>query len=348
MKIPIRNVYYLLCYAGGERILEPRAEWTGAICGPENLASLLAFVLIRRMKPLVRRGLDRNYSEAEEETIAPRGRIAFEASIARCSVRRQALICRRDELDVNVLQNQVLRTTLHLLANDQSIDVSRRIEAARLERLLHLVDVIPLNQDVFRRVQLHRNNAGYRFLLNVCELIWLGLLPDPEAFQHRTTFDEIRSDDRVMERIFEDFIGNFYRLEIPSLDVSTQERLKWDAGPGSDLRYLPVMRADAVLRSRRTGDTLVADAKYYRETLVSFHDRERVRSGHLYQITAYLRSAELKSIDTEGLLIYPQSGTPVSATFFLSGKRVRVRTVDLSMGWPEIHTSLCDLVAHID
>jgi 5-methylcytosine-specific restriction enzyme subunit McrC len=68
-----------------------------------------------------------------------------------------------------------------------------------------------------------------------------------------------------------------------------QRTLKWDADRGSDLQYLPVMRADAVLRSRRTGRTLVADAKYYGETLVSFHDRERVRSGHLYQITAYLR-----------------------------------------------------------
>ena len=348
MKIPIRNVYYLLCYACGERILEPGAEGTGATCGPENLTSLLASVLIRRMKQLVRWGLDRNYTEAEEETIAPRGRIAFGASVAQCSVRRQVLICRRDELDVNVLQNQVLRTTLHLLANDQSIDVLRRIEAARLERLLHLIDIIPVNQDVFRRVQLHRSNAGYRFLVNVCELIWLGLLPDPEAFPHRTIFNKIHDDDRVMERIFEEFIGNFYRIEIPSLDVSMQEMLKWDADHGSDLQYLPVMRADAVLRSRRTGRTLVADAKYYRETLVSFHDRERVRSGHLYQITAYLRSAELKSVDTEGLLIYPQSGAPVSATFFLSGRKVRVRTVDLSTDWREIHTSLCDLVAHID
>jgi 5-methylcytosine-specific restriction enzyme subunit McrC len=258
------------------------------------------------------------------------------------------VICRRDDLDVNVLQNQILRTTLHLLANNQSIDVSRRIETARLERLLHVVDVIPLNEDVFRRVQLHRNNAGYGFLLKVCELIWLGLLPDPEVLQHRTTFDGIRSEDHIMERIFEEFIGNFYRLEIPSLDVSMQERLKWDSDGRSDLQYLPVMRADAVLRSKRTGHALVVDAKYYREALVSFHDRERVRSGHLYQITAYLRSVELQSTDREGLLIYPQSGAPVSATFFLSGRRVRVRTVDLSTDWPQIHTSLCDLVAHMD
>jgi 5-methylcytosine-specific restriction enzyme subunit McrC len=263
-------------------------------------------------------------------------------------VRRQALICRRDDLEVNVLQNQILRATLHLLANDQGIDELRRVEAARLERLLHLVDVIPLSQGVFRRVQLHRNNAGYRFLLNVCELIWLGLLPDPEALRHRGMFDEIRNDDRIMRRIFEEFIGNFYCLEMPSLDVAMQKTLKWDADPRSDLKYLPLMRADAVLRSRRTGRTLVADAKYYPETLVSFHDRERVRSAHLYQITAYLRSTELKSTDTEGLLIYPQSGPPVSATFFLSGRRVRVRTVDLSADWREIHAFLCGLVAHID
>ena len=42
------------------------------------------------------------------------------------------------------------------------------------------------------------------------------------------------------------------------------------------------------------------------------------------------------------------AANPVSATFFLSGRRVRVRTVDLSTDWREIHTSLCELVAHID
>ncbi len=343
MKIPIRNVYYLLCYACGERILEPETEWVGTSHGPENLSSLLAFVLIRRMKPLARWGLDRNYTESEEETVAPQGRIDFNASVTRCSVRRQALICRRDELDVNVLQNQVLRTTLHLLANDRNVDDSRRVEAARLERLLHLVEIVPLTLDVFRRLQLARKNARYHFLLNVCELIWLGLLPDPKADGHQTTFDAISNDDRVMERIFEEFIGNFYRIEMPSLHVSMQERLTWDTDDRSDLQYLPVMRADAVLRSRHSGHTLVADAKYYRETLVSFHDRERVRSGHLYQITAYLRSAELKSADVEGVLLYPQSGPSVSVTFYLSGRRVRVCTVDLSTDWPK-STSACAIL----
>lgn len=108
------------------------------------------------------------------------------------------------------------------------------------------------------------------------------------------------------------------------------------------------MRADAVLTSRRSGRVLVIDAKYYRGALVSYHEIERVRSGHLYQITAYLRSVQMKDAIADGLLIYPKFGAAVHATFSLSGRTVRVRTLDLSRPWPEVDRALRDLAAEAD
>ena len=87
------------------------------------------------------------------------------------------------------------------------------------------------------------------------------------------------------------------------------------------------------------------DAKYYRDALVSYHERERVRSGHLYQMTAYLRSSHMKDVNAEGLLLYAQSRLPIRANFDLSGRRVRVRTLDLARPWPEVHRSLRELIA---
>ena len=347
MKVPIENVYWLLCYACGERIVSSTTDLTGVDAGPDTLPNLLAFVLARRLKVLVRTGLNRSYVQAEEETSVPRGRIDFTSTVARCSLRRQRLACRLDELDANVLHNQILRTTVHLLASHTRVEKARQVELARLVRLLHPVDLIRREPTLFRRVQLPRNNSGYQFLIHVCEMVWLNLLPDPSNPDRRSSFDAVRDDDRVMAKIFEEFIGNFYRLELSSFDVRTQEKLDWDVGKGSDTQYLPFMHADAVLRSKCTQRIIIIDAKYYRDALVANFGRDLVRSDHLYQMTAYLRSLPMKGANATAMLLYPLSGAPICLNYDLSGHKVRVRTLDLAQPWGNIHQTLCDLVADI-
>lgn len=347
MKVPIENVYWLLCYACGERILSSTLDVTGVDDGPDTLPNLLAFVLSRRVKVLVRRGLDRSYMEAEEEASVPRGRIDFTSTVARCSLRRRRLFCRLDELDANVLHNQILRTTVHVLAGHTRVNETRRVELARLARLLHPVDLVRRDPTLFRRVQLPRTNSGYRFLMQICELVWLNLLPDSSDPARRSRFDAVRDDDRVMEKIFEEFIGNFYRLELPSFDVRTQQKLDWDIGKDSDTQYLPLMHADAVLRSKCTQRILIIDAKYYRDALVANFGKDLVRSSHLYQMTAYLRSLPMKRANATAMLLYPQSGAPICLNYDLSGHKVRVRTLDLAQPWGDVHQALCNLVADI-
>jgi 5-methylcytosine-specific restriction enzyme subunit McrC len=347
VKVPIENVYWLLCYACGERIVSSKLDVTGVDAGPDTLPNLLAFVLARRVRVLVRRGLDRSYTQAEEETSVPRGRIDFTSTVAHCSLRKQRLVCRLDELDANVLHNQLLRTTVHMLATHTRVEKARRVELARLARLLHPVEMVRREPTLFRRVQLPRNNSRYRFLMQICEMVWLNLLPDPSDPARRSSFDAVRDDDRVMEKIFEEFIGNFYRLELSSFDVRTQVKLDWDIGKNSDTQYLPLMHADAVLRSKCTQRILIIDAKYYRDALVTSFGKDLVRSSHLYQMTAYLRSLPMKAASATAMLLYPQSGAPICLNYDLSGQKVRVRTLDLAQPWGNVHQALCDLVADI-
>lgn len=335
----------MLCYACAERVLDRKPEVTGVTKGPDSLPNLLAEVFLRRLKLLLRRGLDRTYLTFHEDTPRPRGRVDFQSSIKQCTSRRHTLICQSDELSTNVLHNRVFRTTLHMLANHSRVERERRNELRRIEHFLHHIDLIRPELDVFSHIHLHRNNSNYGFLLRVCQLIWLNVLPEPGASAGPSSFDAVRDDDRAMARIFEEFVGNFYRFEVRQFEVQTQQLLKWDAADLPDNRYLPVMRADAILYSRQTHRVIVVDAKYYRDILVTRFEKERIRSLHLYQITAYLRSLNLKDKAAEGLLLYPQSGEAVSATFVLWGQRVRGRTLDLMQPWPIIHQALLDLVA---
>ena len=74
MTIPIRNLYYLFCYAW-ERFPEGGATDVGIDACPD-LQNLFARILVNGINQLMRRGLDRGYIEIEEETRSPRGRIS--------------------------------------------------------------------------------------------------------------------------------------------------------------------------------------------------------------------------------------------------------------------------------
>jgi 5-methylcytosine-specific restriction enzyme subunit McrC len=64
--IPIKNLFYLLCYAW-DVLEEGEAAEVGTVEAPD-LENLMAFVLIGRLERLLRRGLERDYQEHREDS----------------------------------------------------------------------------------------------------------------------------------------------------------------------------------------------------------------------------------------------------------------------------------------
>jgi 5-methylcytosine-specific restriction enzyme subunit McrC len=105
-RIPIRNLYYLLCYAWD--VLEERDDML--VSEPEGLShvELLAKVLSIAVQRLWRRGLDRGYRELAEDVRSPRGRLDVPRMIA-CQLEPLGrAACTFDELGHDVLHNQIL------------------------------------------------------------------------------------------------------------------------------------------------------------------------------------------------------------------------------------------------
>jgi len=151
-----------------------------------------------------------------------------------------------------------------------------------------------------------------------------------------------------MAGVFERFLLDFYKREQVEFAVRS-ESIAWQdtfaAGDATDLAYLPQMRTDVSLE--RTGRKVVVDAKYYRQPLQRHFAKDSVRSGHLYQLFAYLRNLDLKGepdVRTEGILLYPLVDTPLDLRYNIHGHRVRVATVDLAHDWPHIHAFLLELI----
>lgn len=341
-QIPIRNIYYLLCYAWN-RLSEGELVDVSGVDSME-LANLFATVLVSGTNHLLRRGLDQGYLAHEEELSAIRGRIDITTTAQRMLVQQGKAYCAYDEVSPNTLPNQIIKSTLKSLLGITTLDATLRARVARLYRDLGHIDSIPLNKFLFRKVQLHSNNRFYRFLLNICEMIQSAYLVDETNGQYR--FRDFIRDDKAMARLFESFIFNFYKMHFPNLSVN-KERLYWTASSETDptLSLLPTMETDISIRSPER--TLIIDAKYYSRTFQSYYDSESIHSANLYQIMAYLRTLENRGgLDAmgEGMLLYPVVDRVIREAYMIEGHQVKICTLDLNRDWKEIHKELLELV----
>jgi 5-methylcytosine-specific restriction enzyme subunit McrC len=338
-QIPIQNIYYLFCYAWS-RFDEAKSIGVGSEPSPD-LPNLLAKVLLSGMRRLLRRGLDRSYSPLTDELATVRGRIDFDGTLSLQARRAARLVCEFDELSHDVLHNQIIKAALRRLAQVETLDGGLAHELRVLARRLPGISDIKLRRSLFRRVQLHRNNAHYDLLLKVCELAFLSMLPRSGGGY---AFDDVLRDEVKMRAVFEEFVRNFYRLEQSCYSVS-RLIIPWDGKLVQGDGRLPLMKTDIFLDSpdRR----LIIDTKYYAQALQVSYGSESFDSSNLYQLFAYLKNATSlgPAYDgVEGLLLYPLVGQSLDATVNLQGHTLRLATIDLMQPWPQIERSLLSLV----
>ena len=251
----------------------------------------------------------------------------------------------REELASNPIIRD-LRGTACLVSLSNCGDVEKSLRHGLRVSARRMIGVSPirLSADIFHRVQLSRNTSQYSFLMRICELVYHSLLPDEQDSSSK--FQNILEDEVRMSALFEDFLRNFYKSELPGFTAAS-EIMPWlaDAESEADLAYLPIMKTDITLRSGER--TIVADAKYYREALAGGRYSSKVRSAHLYQLSTYLSHTRAREPRQEvsGLLIYPAVGQNLRLRYQLMGTPVLVATVDLSAEWPEIHEELVELIS---
>jgi len=291
------------------------------------------------MKRLLRQGIDRAYVAHTQDTQNPKGKIAIADSLKRGLLPRNAVACVVDELRHDVLHNRILRATLHCLASTAEIDLGFRHELRMLEKQLDDVSSIAIHAEHFARVQLHRNNAFYRFLLNVCELCFFALLPSERKGNiGLRIFLEMKSECEKCSKILSiTFIASNNSTSRYRVNVSIGIR----ANAMRKLALLPEMVTDVGLNS--PSRKIVIECKFTPDALKENWGKLSARSGHLYQLFAYLKHLERRGgahKHCEGLLLYPRATHSVDFVFDTKGHTVRVVTLDLRAGWTDIKVQL--------
>lgn len=342
MTIPIRNLYFIFCYAwaqfpGGDTVDVGVDECP-------DLQNLFGKVLVEGVNRLMRRGLDRGYREFVEETRSPRGRILLDETSKGQTMRRGAVICRFDDLSHDVLHNQIIKAVARLLARERSMAKELAHELRAIDRKLGAVSDIRLSGDVFKRVQLSRNTGQYAMLMQLCEFVFRSMMPEAGGVGSR--FADVLEDEAKMSTVFEEFLRNFYQYEQSSYRVS-REGMQWDADGSPDplaLRYLPRMLTDVTFLSPER--VKVFDAKFYKTPFVDRYGAPKINSNNLYQIVTYLQHAGKKypGRGIDGALVYASAGSPVSLEYRLLGFDVRIEAVDLTAAWQDIRATLLRLL----
>lgn len=306
----------------------------------EHIHDLLAAILGKGVAQQIKRGLYREYVGQSENVTVMHGKLNITETMKNSIQHRQMLFCEYDELSENNWFNQILKTTMVLLIRQRTV---RREQKAILKKELlffdHVEEIPPVAID-WKRLCFQRNNQNYHMLINLCNLIWEGLLFTTEqgTVKMASFFDEQR-----MSRLYEKFILGYYRCHHPELRANA-EQIAWDLRDGR-VDFLPVMQTDITLRS---GDrVLIIDAKYYSEVMQTRFETQTIHSEHLYQILAYVKNLDKGHTgNVGGMLLYARTDAKVQPEhcFSIGGNWIQVRTLDLNLPFSEISEQLEGIV----
>lgn len=183
-------------------------------------------------------------------------------------------------------------------------------------------------------------------LINISQLIYEGLIAN-EVDNEITFSDFIR--DKQMSKLYEKFVLNFYRVHLNKTVYNVHApKLKWDLDEKiseEDLSLLPEMRTDIVVENKIENTQLIIDTKYYAQTLVTSNwtDSKKVRTGHLFQILAYVSNSDFSG-KIKGMLLYPTIEKEINANFPIGGRSIGIRTLNLDVEWKDISDRLLSSV----
>jgi len=313
----------------------------------DNALDLLSAILIKGISKHLKQGLSREYIEAQDTLSTLRGRINLRESmyLDMCDDRR--ISCTFDDFSANHLMNRILKTTSWYLICSDDVKKENRDALKRMYMLhLHEIDVMQPSEINWRGLHYHRNNSTYRMLMDMCYFVLHDLLLTTKDGKYKLAK---YLDDRQMSALYEKFILEYYRTHYGEYNPDPRQ-INWniDGDDEDRSRHLPNMETDIMLTAYRGAKKLIIDAKYYKKIMQqSQYGSESIRSGHLYQVFAYVKNEDkAQTGNVHGMLLYAKTeeDTPPTKDYMMSGNRIGIRTLDLSTSFPNIRKQLDDIV----
>lgn len=352
-KVPIKNIYYMLCYAWNVR---DYADET--VCGTEefdNIYNLLARILIKEVELLLKRGFYKEYVEKKETTSHLKGQINITDSVQQITMKSIKMVCVYDEYSDNTLFNQIIKATLLDFLKYSYLAKELKMKIRNILLSFNDIDFIDVQKKHFSMLRFHRNNLNYLVIINVCKLFRYGLIADMNEGENR--FANFITEEK-MQKVYEIFLLNFYKFHLdktiykvhaPSIQwkLDTNKEDEWEGlfeeeeNPGN-------RRTDIVIENKEKKIQFIIDAKYYKEALVKKYysdDELTYRAAHLNQVRGYMLDSDFPGKKV-GALLYPALNTDLSKgkIIRITGTPIIIKTIDLNADWKEVKDDLLSFV----
>lgn len=334
MKIPVQNLYYILCYALSDYFVAGPKDVSGS--KSDHPLDLLCGILVHEADSLVKRGLHQAYVPTTSCDGSLRGRLDFQASLKSGSLAKRRLFCQHDEMNADSSLNQTIKSTLALIAQMESIDQDIRSTAGQIALRFSSVRRVPLSKANFS-VRLDSSLKRYALAIGICRFIYESILIDDEGSER---FVDFHRDEVAMRAIFESFVRNLLRHKLVAPYAVSRRRYPFASLTGEKqvLALVPTMSTDVVVEG--PSSTLVIEVKYVPGSTAMYRGVQRFRSAHLYQLLSYVRNFPHPKDRASGLLIYPAVNVSSRDYFSTRDAFVGVSELDLSKDWMSIESQL--------
>jgi 5-methylcytosine-specific restriction enzyme subunit McrC len=336
-KVPIRNLFCMLSYVNEiPELIESMNDVD------EDLVTydFIAKQFLKEVYTLHRRGLVKNYVSVTESTNRLGGRVLMNDSMPYIIAKKPIVVCEKDEYSVNIILNQVMKTTLTTICRNRYIKEETRKQSFKYLDFMPELDAIPLTKGIFSKLTFERHNVHYKRMVHIARLLHeLTLLSHKQGNWSLFTAE---LDDTSLNQIFEKFLFHFYRLEQEEYRVSS-ETIQWNLH-GSNQSLLPSMRTDVSLTHKYKPEKIIIDAKFYKNALQEYYGKSSFHSHNMYQIFTYIMH-QPKELDVRGILIYPFNGIELDEMFRWDERvSIGVMTINLLDSWGDIYKSLLEVL----
>lgn len=343
-EIPVENYFYLLSYAWD--MLKEKDTLKVDFENCPTLNDLYARILCNGFESLIKRGVKKRYQEYSERALVLKGKISIKNSLNDLMSSSNKLVCEFDDLTYNILENQIIVSTLRsLLYKNIDKDLKKKIKKVLL--FSNDIDVIDLRKSHFHQSRNHNKHGLYALLINVSEIVYFSGLPTYNT--GNSIFRDFINDERELARLFEKFVYNFYRKHLKKTEkVGFQKKINWAIEPMDEVsqRYLPSMNSDILVANDER--RIIIDTKFYKTTFQTNYGKDSIHSGNLYQLQSYVINdkATGERLKRVGLLLYPTVNKHEHLNYKIDNETyIQVQTIDLSKPWNSIEAHLLKIVS---
>lgn len=324
----IKNIYYMLVYAF--RVLRQKNYDEIAAEEFDDMQDLFAAILAKGVSQQLKQGLHKEYITKNEDLFVMRGKLDIYGTIKNQIQRKKSLSCEYDELSVNNIFNQILKTTMMILIRDSEVKKSHKADLKKVMLFFHDIDIIEPSQIRWSGLMYQRNNKNYEMLINVCYFVLDGMLQTTDKGNYKMT----SFSDEHMHRLYEKFVLEYLKRHHSYLSEARAAQVKWNLATDTEesmIRFLPAMQTDIFLRYKE--QILIIDTKYYGNSMQKQYDKVTIHSGNMYQIFTYVKNQDVKNNGSvSGMLLYAKTEEAITpdCSFVIGGNKISVKTLDLN------------------